>query len=132
MTTSPAASLTAALLAPKGDAHPSRGLARPIRERISIAASDDDPLRSGRTRAHRDIFGPPMTPPSADRKRISLRLDERQRLRLRLASAHLSKSRQVILLEALDYYIGNVVPGLLGHTCPCLTRGITTGNDCCA
>jgi hypothetical protein len=131
MSTVPAAALTAALLVSKGSAHPSRGLARPIRERISFATHDDALPPPGGAQSLRAIYVPQMKAAGPGSKRISVRLDAQQRLRLRLASAHLGKSRQVILLEAIDHYFKHVVPGLLRNPCPCLTQGITSGRDCC-
>lgn len=131
MSASAAASLTAALLVSSGNAHPSRGLAQPIRERISVAVGGDGRLRSDEARLRQPRVAPQTAPGSAEHKRISLRLDERQRLRLRLASAHLSKNRQAILLEALDHYFKQVVPKLLNNPCPCLANGVANGSNCC-
>jgi hypothetical protein len=126
-----AASLTAALLVPRGNAHLSRGIARPIRERIRVAVRDGDVLRPEVARLPQPTFVPQTAAASAQPKRISLRLDERQRLRLRLGSAHFSKSLQAILIEALDRYFTQVVSELLGNPCACLAKGVANGIDRC-
>lgn len=131
MSTSAAASLTASLLVPRGNARPSRGIAQPIRERISVAVRDSDLLRPEVARLPQARFVPQTAAAGAKPKRISLRLDERQWLRLRLASARFSKSPQAILIEALDHYFKRVVPELLGNPCPCLVNGVANGIDCC-
>ena len=56
-----------------------------------------------------------------DRPRVALRLDEDRRRRLKLASAHLRKSTQAMLLAALDHYFERVVPSLVGEGCTCLS-----------
>jgi hypothetical protein len=95
-----AASLTDGLLVIKGDASP--GGAKPRRTR-RIRSPDDRP-------------------------RVALRLDEKRRLRLKLASAHLRKSTQAMLLAALDHYFERVVPMLVGEGCVCLaTPGAGAG-----
>jgi hypothetical protein len=76
-------------------------------------------------------FVPPLQPPSAAFSRITLRVDAKQRLRLRLASAHLGKSRQVILLDALDHYLTRVMPSFLNEPCPCIQGESATGSECC-
>jgi hypothetical protein len=128
MSASPAASLTAVS---KGNAHPSRGLAQPIRERIGIGAWEAGLLQAGVVQVPPRTIVPRTAPASADHKRISLRIDQQQSLQLRLASTHLGKSRQAILFEALDYYIKQVVPGLLSNPCPCIENGAARGGDCC-
>jgi len=141
VSTAPAASLSAALLVTKGNAQPSRGLAQPMTERLGFA------MRSINTHDTRDTqpmepvapvtwpgpptFVPPPPPPSTEFTRLTLRVDEMQRLRLRLASAHLGKSRQVILIEALDHYFKRVLPAFLHDPCPCIQGGSAIGSDCC-
>jgi hypothetical protein len=138
----PAASLSAALLVTKGNAQPSRGLAQPMTERIGFGMRDAETRDAG----IREIgpidpapviwpvppaFVPPPPPASTALGRITLRIDDAQRLRLRLASAHLGKSRQVILLEALDHYFKRVLPAFLRDPCPCIQGGSAIGSDCC-
>jgi hypothetical protein len=132
--TSHAASLSAALLTTKGNAQPSRGLAEPISGRHTLSALDVlealDPSPIVRPIA-------PIRPLAANAantsmpSRITLRVDEQLRLRLRLASAHLAKPRQVILLEALDHYLGKVLPAYLHDRCPCIEGGAGTRSACC-
>jgi hypothetical protein len=137
----PAASLSAALLVTKGNAQPSRGLAQPMTERIGFA------MRTVDTRDIRDrqsiepvapvtwpvppAFVPPPSPANTTFSRITLRVDDMQRLRLRLASAHLGKNRQVILIEALEHYFKRVLPAFLHDPCPCIQGGSAIGSDCC-
>lgn len=157
MSGAPVASLSAALLVSKGNAQPSRGLAQPMTERLGFA------MRAAATHDTRDIrpaapvppatpvapvswptpqaFVPPPPPPSTASSRITLRIDDKQRLRLRLASAHLGKTRQVILIDALDHYLKRVMPTFLHDPCPCIqgpsiqglgTQGESaTGGECC-
>jgi hypothetical protein len=137
----PAASLSAALLVTKGNAQPSRGLAQPMTERPGFAMRS---INTSDPRDHQPLDpvapvtwpGPPTlvpapTPPDAAFTRLTLRVDETQRLRLRLASAHLGKSRQVILIEALDHYFKRVLPAFLHDPCPCIQGGSAIGSDCC-
>lgn len=144
MSAAPAASLSAALLVTKGNAQPSRGLAQPMTERVGFPTrpSDMRDIRDMRDRQPIEPIAPvtwpvPPTfepaPPAASSavNRITLRVDETQRLRLRLASAHLRKSRQVILTEALDHYFKRVLPAFLQDPCPCIQGGSAIGSDCC-
>jgi hypothetical protein len=128
VSSSQAASLSAALLTTKGNAQPSRGLAEPMSGRPVLGAFDalePSPLV-------RPIV--PIHAPAANAmrpSRITLRVDEQLRLRLRLASAHLGQSRQTILLDALDHYLRKVLPGYLHERCPCLEGGVPLGSVCC-
>jgi hypothetical protein len=142
VSTAPAASLSAALLVTKGNAQPSRGLAQPMTERIGFGAHAADMRDAGlRNMGPIDpapVVMPPIppafvppTPISMAPGRITLRIDETQRLRLRLASAHLGKSRQMILIEALEHYFKRVLPVFLHDPCPCIQGGSAVGNDCC-
>jgi hypothetical protein len=130
MSAASAASLTAAMLVSKGNAHPTRGPAQSIPERINISPGDDALLQHGTAHPLRNIFAPQIEPIEAPCIRISLGLGERQRLRLRLSSARLGKSQQAILREALEHYLTEVVPGLLSNPCPCLTKGLMSCSDC--
>ena len=125
MSAGPAASLTAALLVTRGNAQVSRGLAQPTTLRPGLA------LHSIDTRDHPPTFVPPPAPPDTAFTRLTLRVDETQRLRLRLAAAHLGKSTQVILTEALDHYFKRVLPAYLHDPCPCIEGGSAIGGDCC-
>jgi hypothetical protein len=137
----PVASLSATLLVTKGNAQPSRGLAQPMTERLGFtmreaAARDTRDVRPAEAAAPvtwpaPQTFAPPPPPPSTAASRITLRVDDKQRLRLRLASAHLGKSRQVILIDALDHYLKRVMPSFLHDPCPCIQGESATGGDCC-
>jgi len=90
-----AAALTAALMARKGAAQPSRLFA--------VASTAAAAPRPGRP-----------APPAKDRRRITLRLDAERHMRLKLAAAHLELSLQDILIAALDAYLAREAP------CACL------------
>ena len=128
MSTKPTASLSAALLVTRGNAQLSRGLAQPTSLRPGLAMRG---VEGGGTRDHPPSFVPPPPPPDTAFTRLTLRVDEAQRLRLRLASAHLGKSRQEILIEALDHYFKRVLPAYLHDPCPCIAGGSAIGSDCC-
>jgi hypothetical protein len=141
MSGGPVSSLSAALLVTKGNAQPSRGLAQPISERIVFPMREPVPRETQIARASEPVvpvtwpaaaaFAPPPPPPSTATSRITLRVDDNQRLRLRLASAHLGKSRQVILIDALDHYLKRVMPSFLHEPCPCIQGESVSGADCC-
>jgi hypothetical protein len=133
MSAAHAASLTAALLVTKGNAQPSRGLAQPMSARVDLGARNAGMFEPGPVIRHAPpILVPPPPDPNAAQSRITLRVDAPQRLRLRLACAHLGKSRQTILLDALDHYLQRVLPAFLHDACPCIQGGAATGNDCCS
>jgi len=136
-----AATLSATLLVTKGNAQPSRGLAQPVSERLGFAMSaaadtrdihDSQPIEPV---APVTWPGPAFVPSpplvSTAFSRITLRVDDKQRLRLRLASAHLGKGRQLILTEALDHYFKRVLPAYLHDPCPCIQGGSAISSDCC-
>ena len=141
MSAGPTASLSAALLVTRGNAQLSRGLAQPMAGRpgLTIHGVDGRDTRDHQptepvapvTRLGPPTFVPPPAPPDTAFTRLALRVDETQRLRLRLAAAHLGKSRQVILIEALDHYFKRVLPAFLHDPCPCIQGGSAIGSDCC-
>ncbi|HUZ71672.1 MAG TPA: hypothetical protein VMU87_01695 [Stellaceae bacterium] len=98
------ASLTEALLVAKGAAAPSR---------FTTTRSSAGAGAGGRARQ------------PDGRARLPLRLDEKRHRRLRLATAHLRKSGQALLLAALDHYLDHVVPTLIEGRCHCLACGMT-------
>jgi predicted DNA-binding protein len=114
VTASPAASLHTGLLASKGHAQPTRSVSLP---------GSDSPVREIATARAR-----PANP--VHQNRITVRLDDKQRLRLRLASAHLGKARQTLLIEALDHYLNQVMPTYLQDHCPCIEDGVSTADRC--
>ena len=141
MSSRPTASLSAALLVTKGNAQPSRGLAQPMTERLGFAMRSISTIDTRDSQPMEPVvpvtwpgpptFVPPPPPPDTAFTRLTLRVDETQRLRLRLASAHLGKSRQMILIEALDHYFKRVLPAFLHDPCPCIQGGSAIGSDCC-
>ena len=138
MSARPTASLSAALLVTRGNAQLSGGLAQPMTSRHGLALHSID---TRDTRDHAPRFVPPPPPPDMAFTRLTVRVDDTQRLRLRLAAAHLGKSRQVILIEALEHYFRRVLPAFLHDPCPCIQgegiqgEGIegegAIGGDCC-
>ena len=128
MSTRPTASLSAALLVTRGNAQLSGGLAQPMSGRPGVAMRSIDRRD---TRDHPPSFVPPPPPPDTAFSRLTLRVDETQLLRLRLASAHLGKSRQGLLIEARDHYFKRVLPAYLHDPCPCIEGGSAIGSDCC-
>ena len=123
MKPSPAASLHTGLLASKGNAQPSRGLALPVSERIAAGGLDAGPLI-------RSLAAKPPRTKTATPGRLTIRVDERQRLRLRLASAHLGRSRQDIVLDAIEHYLTQVVPTFLHDPCSCIGGGNVENDRC--
>jgi predicted DNA-binding protein len=119
----PAASLHTGLLAAKGSAQPSRGVNHPLIERLATASAA--PTAPGPT-----MLNAPRAPTSAAPHRLSVRVDDRMQLRLRLASAHLGRNRQIILLEALDHYLNQVMPTYLHERCPCIEGGDGESGRC--
>jgi hypothetical protein len=79
------AKLTSHLLARKGGA-----------ARAALGTSAPRPSPRTRPASARDTGAP---------ARLTLRLDERRHLRLKLTAAHLQQSLQAILIEALDRYL---------------------------
>ena len=57
-----------------------------------------------------------------DRRRITLRLDHKRHVRLKLAAAHLEASIQDIMTAALDAHLARVAPDIEGGFCACLAR----------
>lgn len=56
------------------------------------------------------------------RAKLSLRLDRERHLRLKIAAAHLGRSNQAILLDALDSYLEKIAPET-AIDCVCLNGG---------
>ena len=138
MSARPAASLSAALLVTRGNSQLSRGLAQPMTDRLGFAMRGSETRDGQATEPVAPVawpgppsFVPPPPPPETAFATLTLRVDETQRLRLRLAAAHLGKSRQVILIEALDHYFKRVLPAFLHDPCPCIQGGSAISSDCC-
>ncbi|HEX9835508.1 MAG TPA: hypothetical protein VGB90_01565 [Alphaproteobacteria bacterium] len=135
MSKSPASSLTEALLARKGTAIPSHYVApqvplSAVPVAYALGAPASAPPRfavppTGVTVAHPLVH---RTRPKTgrdgvdfhDRRRITLRLDPGRHVRLKLASAHLDRSIQDILIDALDDHLARVAPNVAEGGCACL------------
>ena len=113
----------------KGNAQPIRGLAEPMAEDVPPIGLDSLlPVHSvmppGSAIPHASVAG---------HHRISVRVDQRHHLRLRLASAHVGRSRQDILLDALEHYLRVILPAYLHDSCPCIDGGgESSGSGCCS
>lgn len=132
------ASLSSSLLVRKGAARPSplqpdaagaaqRGAESPAAGRFTFSGRGGEraerfppgeTARAPRVGQWRNARG------SDDRVRVTLRVSRQRHLQLRLAAAHLDKSQQQILSEALDRYLADMAPSLVGHECPCLQRAL--------
>jgi hypothetical protein len=128
------AALTGALLANKGAAAPSGTVSSFLDEYTSSKAPVS--LRSARAElpkktvkcasaakakvTERSSAKDAMPPKQRQRARLSVRLDQARLLRLKLAAAHLQRSSQTIMLEALDAYLTQVTPSICGD-CACLS-----------
>lgn len=112
----PPAALSAALLARKGAARPA-GFAA-----TTVAAPRSPSARA--PRSHDAICSDASAGGTEGRARLTLRLDETRHLRLKLTSAHLQRSLQEILTEALDRYLDQVSPEMLSSNCMCLAARV--------
>jgi len=116
-----ASPLTASLLARKGTAVPSRLFAvapPPAAPRIAEPRIVEPRIVESRPTA---LAAAPSTALSRkhilkNRRRITLRLDPDQHMRLKLAGAHLGMSLQDIMIAALDAHLVREAP------CPCLAE----------
>ena len=116
-----ASPLTASLLARKGTAMPSRLFAvapPPAAPRIAEPRIVEPRIVEPRPTA---LAAAPSTALSRknilkNRRRITLRLDPDQHMRLKLAGAHLGMSLQDIMIAALDAHLVREAP------CPCLAE----------
>ena len=114
-----AASLTASLLVPKGDAAPCDKPA--AREGGGTVEFLPKPRRERSGGGGEDAT-----------TRVSLRLSAARHLRLRLAGAHLGRSSQALIRAAIDHYIDTVLPPLLAGRCACLELGRLPEGSCAA
>lgn len=126
-----AAALTAGLLARKGTATPATlaprlpdFLTRPSATAVPFAKTAPVPVRDAAAAAQ----GRPSHPHP---HRVTLRLDERRHLHLRLMAAHFALSRQELILRALDEFLERHAPGTSAEHCQCLgaTGGINGAGD---
>ena len=121
-----ASPLTASLLARKGTAVPSRLFAvapPPAAPRIAEPRIVEPRIVESRIVESRPtaLAAAPSTALSRkhilkNRRRITLRLDPDQHMRLKLAGAHLGMSLQDIMIAALDAHLVREAP------CPCLAE----------
>lgn len=82
---------------------------------------DESPDREESTLLARATGPEPLA--ATRRVKLSLRLDAERHLRIKLAAAHLRRSAQNILTEALDHYLDDICPSLSGGECRCLADG---------
>lgn len=118
-----AAALTAGLLARKGTATPATVaprlpdfLARPSAPAMPFGKAAPFPARDGAAAARGRT-------PHPHPFRVTLRLDERRHLHLRLMAAHFALTRQELILRALDEFLERHAPGTSAEHCQCL--GVT-------
>ena len=110
-----AASLTASLLARKGQAGPTDGL-----QSVGIdGQAATSPPRQGQAEIERRL-APKRPVGSGKRIAMTVRLDHEQHLRLRIFSVHQKRSSQEILALALDKYIDENAPAALDTACQTL------------
>ncbi|NKB57169.1 MAG: hypothetical protein GKS00_12640 [Alphaproteobacteria bacterium] len=129
------AALTGALLANKGAAAPSDAVSALLEEFPKPKPSKSNgPFSAKRQKPSvvraidRTVVGASCPVACSDgiaepgqRAKLSLRLDQNRHLRLKLAAAHLRRSSQTIMLEALDAYLVKVAPSI-GIECACLNN----------
>lgn len=127
------AALTGALLANKGAAVPSGTVSSFLDEYTSPKAAvslrpgrEEQPTRStsgaAASKAEPNAghsLKDTVPPETGARAKLSVRLDQARHLKLKLAAAHLRRSSQTIMLEALDAYLTQVTPSI-GGDCACL------------
>ena len=120
------AALTGALLANKGAAAPSNSVSAFLEEfpvAQQPAATAPAPARGKETvhaiDASLDLHADGGETETKARAKLSLRLDPERHLRLKLAAAHLRRSSQAIMLDALDAYLSTVTTAMDGN-CHCL------------
>ncbi len=123
------ASLSGNLLARKGTALPAKLVtAQSCPAPQNSAAAKSTPPSAHLRKVPGDAPGGSRGGASGDTKphdgearaRITLRLDADRHLKLKLAGAHLRRSSQQILVEALDSYLKTSVPILMDDECGCL------------
>lgn len=99
------ASLSAGLLARKGEARPA------LRPQLHIAARNPSPVAEQQARIAAAFETPSRAPTSAkERSAFTLRLDPERHLRLRLIGARTHRSAQSLLIEALDRLLDEMAP----------------------
>ncbi len=125
MSMSGPAVLSGALLARKGAASPTGYT--PIRPQ-DIKPAGNANVKTSKPRPTPVLTSAATGGPSetADaRSRVSVRLDRDRHFKLKLTAAHLERSLQDVITEALDRYIEQIGPEVLRSDCACL--GVTGG-----
>lgn len=69
------------------------------------------------------------TPGDEPAARVSLRISAARRASLKLAASQLGCSNHALLLEAVDHFIDNVLPGLMAHS-PAAAQPRASGEPC--
>lgn len=127
------AALTGALLANKGAAAPSGTVSSFLDEytspkaAVSLRAGGEEQRKEPTNGVSASKAKPgagrsrkaSVPPETGTRAKLSVRLDQSRHLKLKLAAAHLRRSSQTIMLEALDAYLTQVTPSI-GGDCACL------------
>jgi hypothetical protein len=125
------AALTGALLANKGAAAPSGAVSTFLNDlstkKPTIAEQQvckvprrrSVPLKPVEAVTPRAALGSMSSLPNSPRAKLSVRLDQGRHLRLKLAAAHLQRSSQTIMIEALDAYLASTAKEICGQ-CACL------------
>jgi hypothetical protein len=62
--------------------------------------------------------------------RVSLRMNTARHMRLKLAAVQLGSSKHALLLEAIDHYIDNVLPMVMGDRSPAVAPIRAPGETC--
>lgn len=107
-----AASLTASLLARKGQANPTDGM-----QPAGMISPASAPVGQNDRRVSAESATSKRPVGSGKRIAMTVRLDHEQHLRLRVFSAHKQRSSQEILALALDKYIDEHAPTALNNAC---------------
>lgn len=101
----PLASLSAGLLARKGEARPA------LRPQLHIAPGNSSPVAEQQARIAAAFDAPQRAVAGAkDRSAFTLRLDPERHLKLRLVGARTHRSAQSLLIEALDRLLDEMAP----------------------
>ena len=113
MTKKRPAALTSSLLAAKGKASPTASLATPDTPAFGAPGAAGGPPSNSPAEA-----GPKTDKPG--RAKLTMRLDRERHFRLKLVAAHLKRSSQDVLTQALDAYLDRVAPAVMNGGCACL------------
>jgi hypothetical protein len=127
------ASLTSALIVTKGNAAPAGLVAfngKPAAKRRDVPVSAVKPVPAPGGHGETGSAGAAGAAGAAGssghgqsavrRARLTLRLDPCRHLRIRLAAAHLNRSLQEIMIDALDRHLTEIHPTIVDGDCSCL------------